>query len=363
MAIASKLDGMRFSKLVVLKRVENNSRGNTQWLCKCDCGNTTIVDGYSLKRGHTKSCGCLISESATERGREKLIDNIGERFGRLTVISVDESDHKKRICKCDCGNIITVAKSNLTSGHTKSCGCYGKEVTTLIDLTGQRKGMLTVVSRAENNGKIVRWLCKCDCGGTITLTSAVFRKGKTFDCGCVKRKEAEERKRIEEEKRKQADERKAIRDAEKSRIEHKKNRIKHPDNEKIMRARNGMINRCSPKYHEHKNYYDKGICVCDEWLGAYGKERFFDWAIENGYKDGLTLDRIDSNKGYSPENCRWASMKEQQNNRSNNIRLEIDGEVKTLKQWSEHYGLDYAMVRARYRNGWSVDRLFEPPNR
>ena len=97
--------------------------------------------------------------------------------------------------------------------------------------------------------------------------------------------------------------------------------------------------------------------MCEEWLND--KTTFFKWALENGYSDDLSLDRIDSNGNYSPENCRWISMFDQQSNRRNNKILEYKGEKKTMAQWCRDLNLDYRLVKRRILKGWSVEDAFE----
>lgn len=135
-----------------------------------------------------------------------------------------------------------------------------------------------------------------------------------------------------------------------------------------------MKYRCNnPHYHSYKHYGGRGIKVCDEWsneekvcIGKYihnqskGWLAFKEWALSNGYKEGLTLDRIDNNGNYEPSNCRWVSMKYQSNNRRCNFVLLYKGERKTLKQWSELLGINYTTLYSRLkRSKWSVERAFE----
>ena len=114
-----------------------------------------------------------------------------------------------------------------------------------------------------------------------------------------------------------------------------------------------MRQRCSnPHCINYKPYGGKGIEVCDEWQNP---KTFAEWAFANGYSDSLTLDRIDVNKGYAPDNCRWVSQKEQQNNKTTNIRYEYLGEAHTLGEWADITGIKSATLWARIKvQGWSV---------
>lgn len=122
-----------------------------------------------------------------------------------------------------------------------------------------------------------------------------------------------------------------------------------------------MISRCYCRNNNGYNRYGgRGIKVCDEWRND--KTKFFEWAFSNGYSEMLTLDRKDVNKGYSPENCRWASQKEQQNNRSNNRRIEFNGQLHTLGEWSDITGIKIATIWRRLKSGWSIeDTLTKKP--
>ena len=123
------LVGQRFNRLLVLERAENTKQGQLQWLCQCDCGNTCIARGCSLKNGAKKSCGCLRKETA----RNNTFKDIeGEIFGRLTVIKEIKNDDKEDtfsywLCRCECGNEVVVTGVSLRNGNTKSCGCLQKD--------------------------------------------------------------------------------------------------------------------------------------------------------------------------------------------------------------------------------------------
>lgn len=133
-----------------------------------------------------------------------------------------------------------------------------------------------------------------------------------------------------------------------------------------------MLARCyNPNSKSYKHYGERGITVCEEWLntekvcthyGIYTKgwRTFEKWALDNGYKEGLTIDRIDNNKGYSPENCRWVDRKMQSNNRNFCRLITYKGKTQTLKQWCEELNINYKQVHARIvRCGWTVKQAFE----
>lgn len=131
-----------------------------------------------------------------------------------------------------------------------------------------------------------------------------------------------------------------------------------------------MKDRCyNPKSKCYKNYGGRVITLCKEWMIrekngkgniSIGYENFRKWALQNGYSDNLTIDRIDVNKGYSPDNCRWVTMKEQQNNRRNNRLITYNGKTQTMKQWAEELGISYEILESRLnKRHWTVEKAFE----
>lgn len=133
-----------------------------------------------------------------------------------------------------------------------------------------------------------------------------------------------------------------------------------------------MKSRCYNPNSDHYKYYGgRGITVCDEWLnpdmvynngkGSWtkGYEAFKKWALENGYQDNLTIDRIDVNKGYCPENCRWVTRKVQQNNTRRNHLLTYKGETKNITEWAEITGISVTAITKRIRRNWTVERALE----
>ena len=123
-----------------------------------------------------------------------------------------------------------------------------------------------------------------------------------------------------------------------------------------------MINRCYRVADiSYKNYGGRGITVCKEWKNDF--MAFYNWSISNGYKEGLTIDRINTNGNYEPSNCRWVSMKVQQNNRSNNRILEYKGQKKTITEWARICGLSYRNLHYRLKNGYSIEQAIEKPKR
>lgn len=132
--------------------------------------------------------------------------------------------------------------------------------------------------------------------------------------------------------------------------------------DRLQRIYHNMITRCeNPNYDKWQYYGGKGIKVCPEWRRSFAA--FWGWAYTNGYNDSLTLDRIDVNGDYCPENCRWVTMKQQANNRTTNHFLEYNGIRKTIAEWSEISGINEETFRNRIKAGWPIARaLTEPTN-
>ena len=170
----------------------------------------------------------------------------------------------------------------------------------LIDLTGQKFTRLTEVGRGYNDSKgHLLWRCKCDCGRESYARGTELTHGKIKSCGCLLSENA-------------------IKKGQEMWTTHGL----ISKNKRLYAIWKGMKARCyNPKYPNYKNYGGKGVIVYENWL-IYPP--FYEWAIHHGYKDGLTIDRIDSNGNYEPKNCRWATWKQQANNRSNNKEFIID---------------------------------------
>lgn len=116
-----------------------------------------------------------------------------------------------------------------------------------------------------------------------------------------------------------------------------------------------MKSRCfNTRASNYKHYGGRGITVCEEWAQSF--EAFRDWALANGYRDDLTIDREDNDGPYCPENCRWATMKQQSNNRRSNRGITFNGKTQTTRQWADELGIPYEVLRNRISHGWSVEQ-------
>lgn len=135
-----------------------------------------------------------------------------------------------------------------------------------------------------------------------------------------------------------------------------KNHLKHGmTHTRLYNIWQRMRQRCYDSNYDSWKYYGfKGITVCDDWKNSF--EKFYDWAMANGYEDHLTIDRKENDRGYSPENCRWVTYKEQANNRTNNKILEFNGESHTITEWANITGMSLTTLWSRLDSGWSVEK-------
>lgn len=135
---------------------------------------------------------------------------------------------------------------------------------------------------------------------------------------------------------------------------------KREDVLRISKILRGMRYRCkNKKYHDFHRYGGRGIKVCEEW--DKNTDSFIEWSLSNGYSQDKSIDRIDVDGDYEPNNCRWVDMKTQQNNRGNNIVIEYDGDCRSLLGWSEITGIDVDLLQDRYHKGWDSKRILTTP--
>lgn len=259
---------------------------------------------------------------------------IGRRFGNLTVIEFQgkrgSRNRKHYLCKCDCGNERIVCELNLKSGHTQSCGCLKNKASgRRINLSGKRFGKLTAVKFLYNNDKgTTMWLCRCDCGNEIEVSYNNLKSGNTQSCGCW-------------------------------------HELHKESNSRLYKCWRGIKQRCeNTNDSNYPRYGGRGIVVCDEWRNSYLS--FRKWALENGYSDNLTIDRINVDGNYEPSNCRWTTMEVQQNNRRDNVYVEYRGERLTLKQLTEKYavlkGISYKTLWYRFSVlKWDIEKCIKTP--
>lgn len=265
----------------------------------------------------------------------KFQDLTGIRFGRLTVLERAENRGNRVCwrCKCDCGNLTTVCASLLKSGNTSSCGCYHKQRTSeacFQDLKGQRFGKLTVTEYIGKgkDGKSL-WQCHCECGNVCIVSSSHLKSGTTKSCGCLKH------------------------------IGY--NTIHALTNSKIYRIWNGIKGRCfNTKDESYLNYGGRGIILFPDWVHNF--KAFYDYVSKLPHfgEEGYSLDRIDNNGNYEPNNLRWATKKEQSRNTRQNVWLEYRGKLMILSDVAELIGISPSALKKRYKRGDRGERLFRP---
>lgn len=190
MAGIKDLTGKHFGRLTVLEKTEKRQDRYVLWRCRCDCGNEIFVNTKSLTRGTISDCGCIPRKTA--RRGSIAEDLTGRRFGRLTVIERGENRNGRTcwLCRCDCGTEKLVPAHELKAGRSKSCGCLRRQTgKSVVDLSGQRFGRLSALYPTERrDGKgSVYWMCRCDCGNTVTVTESNLVYGTYRSCGCLRR--------------------------------------------------------------------------------------------------------------------------------------------------------------------------------
>ena len=200
----------------------------------------------------------------------------------------------------------------------------------LIDIRGNKYGKLTVIERVENaEHGITRWKCLCDCGKYTIVRGSNLKTGAVKSCGC---------------------------------LIHQPHNTHHLSNTKLYGVWAGIKSRC---YNDngsrcYKDYGGRGIVMCDEWKNDFMS--FYKWALQNGYREGLTIERINVDGNYCPENCTWIPNSQQQGNRRSCLYYTYKGKTQNLKQWCDELNLDYKLMHDRIRmKKWSFERAITTP--
>lgn len=196
---------------------------------------------------------------------------------------------------------------------------------TLNSRIGEKYGKLTIIGIAQKRGRHYYVVCRCDCGNEkiIEISNILAKSGMTLSCGCLK-----ESKKVL------------------NKIEHKR----------IYGIFHGIKTRCyNPSCKSYKNYGGRGITICDEWKNDF--YAFYNWAVNNGYTDSLSIDRIDVNGNYEPSNCRWVTSKIQNNNRRTNKVIEYKGEKHNLCEWAKILNIKHNTLCMRLKK-WDIEKAF-----
>lgn len=269
-------------------------------------------------------------------------DLTGRVFGDWTVLEMCPPEYSpsgykiyKAKCQCVCGRIKNVRCCHLTGGRSTSCGCRSAKtrMETIYDLTGKTFGELYVESRAgfhESAGgsKSALWNVRCGCGKMFVSPTHRLTKGEVKRCPQC------------------------------SIDIHAKHRM---SDSRLYNVYKGIKSRCYyDKHHHYKYYGERGIKMCDEWKSNF--LAFYNWSIINGYDENAprgqcTIDRIDPNGDYCPENCRIVTNTEQQNNTRHNIIIEYKDETYTAKQFSEAFNIPYHRVRFWTHDGMTPEEI------
>lgn len=253
----------------------------------------------------------------------RIEDLTGKKFGRLTVIKENGRTNGKRklvkwICRCECGNIVERTGKALKTSKNSGCdNCkFIRE-----DLTGKRYGKIKVVSmKGHEKGSII-WNCVCDCGKELEISTSRLNSGHVQSCGCTKKERMI-----------------------------KQNTLHGKSHTRLYKIWIGMKKRCyNPSSNAYERYGGRGIGVCQEWLNDFMS--FYNWSMENGYNDNLSIDRIDVNGNYEPSNCRWATIDEQSSNKRDTVYYEMFGLNKPLTEWCKYAEIKYSRAYQRFKNG------------
>ena len=251
---------------------------------------------------------------------------IGNKYNLLTIVDIlpdrTASGRAQCVVRCDCvdgGHRQRVALlKEVTSGKLKSCGMCGYKLSRITsDISGQKFGELEVIRKTDrrDSAESVLWECKCSCGRTTVVSGYSLRSGHTKSCGIC---DYREKKRL------------AVVKVWNTPDEHRLSEV----------VLDGMIQRCTnPNDAGYANYGGRGISVCDEWKND--RRSFVNWALSRGYRKGLSIDRIDPNGNYCPENCVFATCKEQANNLRKNRIITVGNQAGTVSEWADLLGVKY----------------------
>lgn len=187
-------------------------------------------------------------------------------------------------------------------------------------MIGKRFGKLIVLEKTtKRDHRHIVYKCLCDCGRITYASGNKLKRGNTKSCGCLKN------------------------------INHYATHGQ--TGTRLYSIWLGIKKRCYCKSNKDYQYYGaRGISACDEWLNDF--QAFYKWAMENGYRDDLTIDRIDNDGNYEPSNCRWVDMKTQNNNQRKNVYLTYDNKTMTISEWSEYLNVPYSTINWRKHQGY-----------
>jgi len=383
--------GNVYGRLTVI-RFAGVKKNLAYWDCRCECGARKVIDGHSLRRGKTASCGCQARERIAALNFKDLT---GQRVGRWTVLRRSKRKSRRVYwkCRCECGFEKDILADSLLHKRSLSCGCSGRaHRPNCIDLVGQRFGRLTVLKVAQRyreNGTGTLWRCQCDCGNFINVWAKYLRSGKTQSCGCYQRERTSIARLVDLTGRRfgrltvlgraensgkrtywrcRCDCGK-VKDYWAGRLNNNRDGgcgcqqgTHRMSQSSEWRTWQGIKERClNPLGSGYARYGAKGIKVCDRWLGENGFDNFY---ADMGEKPtpSHTLDRFPDRQGdYEPKNCRWATKREQGANRESVVEITLQDITLCVAEWSRRTGIGSGTLLRRYHAGWSpLDMLTTP---
>lgn len=287
--------------------------------CRCECGTIKKIRVDGLLKGTSISCGCKVSP--------KIEDLIGKKYGNLTIIgSAPYSSRKSILCKCDCGNIVSKHQSLVLNGTRTSCGKCDYVQVKIGDTFG--RWIVIGIAEKDKNSYHKKWKCQCSCENhtILDVDEQNLKRGLSLSCGCLIAEMAS-----------------------------KNNTIHGETHTRLHNIWCSMRERCvNPNCKAYKDYGGRGITICKEWEEYIP---FRDWALSHGYKENLSIDRIDVNGNYEPSNCRWATAKEQCNNKRNTIRIPYKNEKYTASDLSQMFNIKPNEIRRLYKKGLSMEEI------
>lgn len=200
-----------------------------------------------------------------------------------------------------------------------------------LDLTNQRFNKLVALEYSHKKGSKVMWKCRCDCGNITYVSVSNLRCNRVISCGCYKLEEFSKR--------------------------FTKHNQRHT---KLYEIWKSMKRRCfNSKNAAFHNYGGRGITVCDDWANDFST--FYVWSMQNGYSEGLSIDRIDNNGNYEPSNCRWVDKLTQANNTRANHFVSYNGQKLTVAQLSKKTNMPYQTLLHRINKGWTIEKAITTP--
>lgn len=319
--------GKTFNKRTVIKDL-TEEYGRSYVLVRCECGKEDVVRLTNLLKGIGTACGKCRKyiKKPNNTTRYNIADYIGKKYGKRTIIKDAGKIKSKRmvLCRCDCGKEDLVPFFDLIGGRCQMCPkCnrryYNPRALNMEEYIGKRYGNRVIIADVgidKNGHHMVK--CRCDCGNESIIDIQGLKNNSRVKCYQCSLKTRQTYKT------------------------HGKS------SNKLYKVWQGMRERCYYKKHKGYEFYGaRGIQVCDEWNNSF--ESFYEWAIANGYKKGLTIDRINVDGNYEPDNCRWATPAEQSINRrmqNNNTSgyIGIIRNSRDSKKWESSIGVNKKSV-------------------